>query len=57
METGNTNYIYKKDLNKVCFQYDMTYDKYKDLTKRIESDKLLRGETFEIASMINIKED
>ena len=29
----------------------------KYLTKTIESDKLLRGETFEIASMINIKED
>ena len=31
METGNTNYIYKKDLTKVCFQHDMTYDKYKEI--------------------------
>ena len=23
MQTGNTNYIYKNDLDKVCFQHDM----------------------------------
>ena len=34
MQTGNTNYIYKNDLDKVCFQYDMAYSKDKDLDKR-----------------------
>ena len=41
MQTGNTNYIYKNDLDKACFQHDMAYRKYKDLTKRTESDKVL----------------
>ena len=25
MQTEKTNYIYKNDLDKACFQYDMTY--------------------------------
>ena len=29
--TGNTNYIYKNDLKKACFQHDVAYDKFKDL--------------------------
>ena len=32
MKTGNTDYIYKNDLDKACFQHDMAYGKYKDLT-------------------------
>ena len=55
MQTGNTNYIYKNDLDKVCFQHDMAYGKYKDLTKRIQSDKVLRDKDFKIAS--NLKYD
>ena len=50
MQTGNTNYIYKNDLDKPCFQHDMPYGKYKDLTKRTESDKFLRDKVFKIAS-------
>ena len=34
MRTGNTNVIYKNDLDKACFQHDMAYGKYKDLTKK-----------------------
>ena len=34
MQTGNASYIYKNDLDKVCFQHDMAYGKYKNLTKR-----------------------
>ena len=49
METGNTNYIYRNDLDKVCFQHDMAYGKYKDFAKRTESDEVLRDKTFEIA--------
>ena len=33
--TGKLSYIYKNDLDKVCFQHDMAYNKYKDLEKRI----------------------
>ena len=35
-ETGDTNYIYRNDLDKACFQHDMAYAKYKDPTKRIQ---------------------
>ena len=48
MQTGNTNYIYKNDLDKACFQRDMAYGKYKDLTKRAESDKVLRDQVFKV---------
>ena len=34
MLTGKTDYLYKNDLDKACFHYDMDYGKYKDLTKR-----------------------
>ena len=30
MKTGNTDFIYKNELGKVCFQHDMTYGKSKD---------------------------
>ena len=50
MQTGNTNYIYKNDLDKACYQHNMTYGKYKDLTKRTESDKVLRDKALDIAS-------
>ena len=50
MQTGNTDYIYKNDLDKICFEHDMALGKYKDLTKRTQSDKVLRDKAFEIAS-------
>ena len=50
MQTENTNFIYKNDLNKVCFQHDMAYGKSKDLARRTESEKVLRNKAFEIAS-------
>ena len=34
MQTGDTNYIYKNELDKSCFQHDMAYGKFKDLEKR-----------------------
>ena len=30
-ETGHTNYIYKNELDKACFQHDMAYGDFKDL--------------------------
>ena len=50
MQTGNTDYIYKNDLNNASFQHDMAYGKCKDLTKRIQSDKVLQNKAFEIES-------
>ena len=33
-ETGDTNYIYKNELDKACFQHDMAYGGFKDLARR-----------------------
>ena len=48
MLTGNTDFIYKNDLDKDCFQHIMAYAKLKDLAKGTESDKVLRDKAFEI---------
>ena len=50
MLTGNTDFIYKNELDKACFQYNMTYGKSKDLAKRAQSGKVLRDKAFRIAS-------
>ena len=50
MQTGNTDLIYKNELDKACFQHDMAYGKSKDLIKRAQSDKVLKDEAFKIAS-------
>ena len=49
-ETGDTSYIYKNELDKTCFQHDMAYGDFKDLTKRTAADKVLRNKAFKIAS-------
>ena len=36
MQTGNTNFIYKNEVDKACFQHDMAYGKSKDLAKRTQ---------------------
>ena len=50
MQTGNTDFIYKNDIDKACFQHGMAYGKSKDLAKRTESDKVLKDKAFKIAS-------
>ena len=50
MQTRNTDFIYRNELDKACFQQDMAYGKSKDLVKRIQSDKVLRDKAFKIAS-------
>ena len=50
METGNTNFIYRNELDKACFQIDMAYGTSKDLTKRAQLDNVLRDKAFKIAS-------
>ena len=49
MQTGDTNYIYKNELNKACFAHDATYADSKDLTKRTAADQVLRDKVFNIA--------
>ena len=48
-ETGDTNYIYKNELDKACFQDDMAHGDFKDLARRTASDKILRDKAFNIA--------
>ena len=48
-ETGDTNYIYKNELDKACFAHDAAYSVSKDLTKRTVADKILRNKVFNIA--------
>ena len=48
-ETGGTNYIYKNELDKACFQHDITYGDFKDLARRTASGKILRDKSFNIA--------
>ena len=50
MQAGNTDFIYKNELDKACFQHDMAYGKSKDLTKGTQWDKLLRDKAFKITS-------
>ena len=49
MNTGDTRFIYRNDLDKVCFQHDSTYSDDKDLVKRTKSDKILRDKAFNFA--------
>ena len=48
-ETGDTNYIYKNELDKACFAHDAAYSDSKDLTKKTVADKILRNGAFNIA--------
>ena len=61
MQTGNTDFIYKNDLDKACFQHDMAYGRFKYLNKRTQSDKVLRLikplRLQVIQNMMDIKED
>ena len=50
MQTGDKNYIYRNELDKACFQHDVVYDKYKDIQRRTQSDKVLKDKSFEIVN-------
>ena len=50
MQTGDTNYIYKNELDKTYFQHDITFGDFNDLKGRKQSDKVLKDKTFKIAS-------
>ena len=49
MQTGDTNFIYKNELDKACFAHDAAYSDRKDLAKRTAADKVLRDKAFNIA--------
>ena len=47
-ETGDSRDIYQNELDKAYFQQDMAYGDFKDLRRRIVSDKMLRDKAFNI---------
>ena len=48
-ETGDTNYVYKNELDKSCFVHNAAYSDSKDLTKRTVVDKILKSKAFDVA--------
>ena len=52
-ETGDTNYIYKNELDKAYFKHDMAYGDFKHLSRRTAFDKILRDKAFNIAKNPN----
>ena len=48
-ETRDSRYIYQNELDKACFQHDMAYGGFKDLTRRTASDKILRDQAITFA--------
>ena len=53
MQTENTDFIYRNEIDKACFQHDMAYGKTKNLVTRTQSDKVLKDKAFKIASNSN----
>ena len=50
MQTEDTNYIYKNELDKAYFAHYAAYNKYRSLEKRTQSDKVLKDKAFAIAN-------
>ena len=48
-ETGNFRYISQNKPDKACFQNDVAYGDFRNLTRRTASDKILRDKAFNIA--------
>ena len=54
--TGDSGYIYQNKLGKGCFQHDMAYGGFKDLSRRTTSDKVLSDKTLILLKIQNIIE-
>ena len=52
METGDTNYIYRNELGKACFQNEMAYN-FKDLKRRTFADKVLKDKAYNTANNLS----
>ena len=48
-ETGDTNYVFKNELDKACFLHNAAYSDSKGLTERNIADKNLKNRAFDIA--------
>ena len=50
MQTGITDFIYRNELDKACFQNDAAYSGSKDVVKRTQSDKIFKDRAFKSAN-------
>ena len=48
-KTRDSQYIYQHELDKACFQHDIAYGDFKDLTRKEASDEILHDKEFNIA--------
>ena len=48
-ETTNSRYIYQNQLDKACFQHDLAYGRFKDLTRTTTCDRILYNKVLNIA--------
>ena len=53
-ETEDSTYINQNELDKACFQHDMAYEDFKNLTRRTAFDKILHNKAFNIAKIQNM---
>ena len=53
-EIGDSQYIYQNEV--ACFQHDMAYGDFKDLSRRTPSHKILRDKACNIAKNSKYKE-
>ena len=51
-EAGDLRYINQNKLDKACFQHDTAYGNFKDLSRRIASNKMLHDKAFNIAKSL-----
>ena len=59
-ETEDSRYIYQNELDKACFQHDMAYTGFKDLTRRTAAGKYYVMKhliLLKVKSMMNINAD
>ena len=47
-ETEYSRYIYRSELDKACFQHDMTYGDFQDLPRITASDQVIRDKAFNV---------
>ena len=45
-EKGDSQYNYQNELQKVCFQHDMAYGNFEDLTRKRASEKILHDKAY-----------
>ena len=50
MQTGDTNYIYRNELDKAYFAHHAAYSNSKDLAKRTQLDEVLKDKAYEITN-------